>query len=36
MHGIEFIDENDPSFLETEAAMVKWEQVTLKRYEVWK
>ena len=32
----ENFDENDPSFLETEAAMLKWEEATMKRYETWK
>ena len=29
-------DENDPSFLENEAAMLEWEKTTVKRYEGWK
>ena len=31
----EDFDENDPSFLEAEAAMIKWENETVKRYETW-
>ena len=34
--GIELMDDNDPSFLENEAAMVEWEKKTVKRYETWK
>lgn len=33
--GIQTFDENDPSFLENEAKMLKWEQETVKRYETW-
>lgn len=29
-------DENDQSFLKNEAAMIKWEEATLKRYETYK
>ena len=32
----ENFDENDPSFLENEAAMLEWEKTTVKRYEGWK
>ena len=32
----EDFDENDPSFLESEAARIKWEDATLKRYETYK
>ena len=32
----EEFDENDPSFLEGEAARIKWENATLKRYETYK
>ena len=31
----EDFDENDPSFLEDEAAMIEWEKKTVKRYETW-
>lgn len=34
--GLENFDENDPSFLENEAEMIKWENSTIKRYESWK
>ena len=33
---IDFVDTDDPSFLETEAAVNRWEQGTFKRYELWK
>ena len=32
----ENFDENDPSFLEAEAAMIQWENATVKRYETYK
>ena len=32
----EDIDDYDPSFLEQEAALLKWEEDTMKRYEVWR
>ena len=32
----EDIDDYDPSFLEQEAALLKWEEDTMNRYEVWR
>ena len=32
----EDFDENDPSFLEGEAEMIRWENATMKRYETYK
>ena len=32
----EDFDENDPRFLEAEAAMISWEKATIKRYETYK
>jgi len=34
--GIDLADPNDLNFLEAEAAIAKWEDETLRRYEVWK
>jgi len=33
---LDFVDENDASFLEQEVELTRWEQETLKRYETWR